>query len=47
MWSGDITYEVGGKGFDPTVGKVLAPGGRTLSECSGVGVQSLGRLGIG
>ena len=30
MWAGDTTYDVGGKGFDPTVGKITAPGGRTF-----------------
>ena len=27
MWAGDAKYDVGGKGFDPTVGKITAQGG--------------------
>ena len=27
MWSGGVSYDVGGKGFDPTVGKITETSG--------------------
>eukprot|EP00931_Biecheleriopsis_adriatica_P083561 TRINITY_DN5716_c0_g1_i1.p1 TRINITY_DN5716_c0_g1~~TRINITY_DN5716_c0_g1_i1.p1 ORF type:complete len:1073 (-),score=268.36 TRINITY_DN5716_c0_g1_i1:190-3408(-) len=39
MWSGDITYDIEGKGFDPTVGKVTVTGTGADAN-NAMGVQS-------
>lgn len=44
MWSGDVTYDVGGKGFDPTVGKITAPGGEDAALHLGVKTTLLAGL---
>ncbi|CAE7531926.1 unnamed protein product, partial [Symbiodinium sp. KB8] len=44
MWSGDVTYDVGGKGFDPTVGKITAPGGEDAALHLGVKTTLLSGL---
>ena len=32
MWSGGVSYDVGGKGFDPTVGKITETSGEVFVE---------------
>ena len=36
MWSGGVSYDVGGKGFDPTVGKITETSGTEAGNAMGV-----------